>query len=175
MVATGSFFSITAIFILIQLAIHLNLCLAATPIHPSGRNTRFIRTSCRTTLYSNLCFTTFSRYATRIRGSPRLLATTALNVAFNTTRSTTKTMISLSKRHGLKRREVAALRDCVDQLGDSVDELKDSIKEISQSGGNEFRRRMSDIQTWVSAALTNDDTCIDGFSGKSMKRKFKTK
>ncbi|XP_022737192.1 21 kDa protein-like [Durio zibethinus] len=174
MAAAGSYISITALVILIRLAINLNLCLEATPIPPSGRNTQFIRTSCRNTLYPNLCFTTFSRYATRIRGSPRLLATTALSVAFNTTRSTTKTMINLSKHHGLKRREAAALRDCVEQIGDSVDELKDSIKEISQPGDNDFHRLMSDIQTWVSAALTNDDTCMDGFSGKCRKRNFKT-
>ncbi|XWS61930.1 hypothetical protein CRYUN_Cryun07bG0167000 [Craigia yunnanensis] len=144
--AAGFYFSITAL-ILNQLAINLNLSLAATPIHPSGRNTLSIRTSCRTTLYHNLCLTTFSRYTTRIRGSPRLLATTALAVAFNSTRSTTKTMISFSKRHGLKLREAASLRDCVEQLADSVDELKDSIGEISPPRGNDFRRRMSDIQT----------------------------
>ncbi|XVF13311.1 hypothetical protein REPUB_Repub08aG0197800 [Reevesia pubescens] len=176
MAAAGSYISITSLLILIQLAINLNSCLAATPIHPSGRNyNRFIRTSCRTTLSPNLCFTTFSRYATRIRGSPRLLATTALSVTFKTTRSTSKTLINLSKRHGLKRREVAALRDCVEQLGDSVDELKDSISEISQPGSKDFRRRMSDIQTWVSAALTNEDTCMDGVSWKSMNRNFKIK
>ncbi|XVE57726.1 hypothetical protein DITRI_Ditri04bG0112600 [Diplodiscus trichospermus] len=169
--AVGYGFSVTALFILILVAINLKLSLgAATSIHPSGRNVRFIRTSCRQTLYPNLCFTTFSRYATRIRGSPRLLATTALSVTFNTTRFTRKTMISLSKRHGLKRREAAALRDCVQQLGDTVDELKDSIAEISPPGGSDFRRRMNDIQTWASAALTNDDTCMDGFpAGKSTK------
>ena len=173
--AAGSYFSITALVILIRLVINLNLCLAATPIHPSGRNTRFIRTSCHNTLYANLCFTTFSRYATRIRGSPRLLAITSLSVAFNTTRSTRKAMINFSKSHGLNRREAAALADCVEQLGDSVDELKDSIGEISPPGGKDFRRRMSDVQTWASSALTNDNTCMDGISGKSMKRNFKTK
>ncbi|XVF51669.1 hypothetical protein PTKIN_Ptkin04bG0203000 [Pterospermum kingtungense] len=177
MAAAGFYFSVATLFILIQLATNLNLSLAATPVHHIGRNTRFIRTSCRTTLYPNLCFTTFSRYATRIRGSPSLLATTGLSVALNTTRSATKTMISLSKSQGLKRGDAAALRDCVEQLGDSIDELKNSIGEISPPRGKGFRSRMGDVQTWVSAALTNDDTCMDGFSGtgKSMKRSFKFK
>lgn len=176
--AAGFHISIPAFFILVLFAINLNLSSSAKPIHhPSGRNTRFIRTSCRTTLFPDLCFTTFSRYATRIRGSPRLLATTGLSLAFNTTRSATKTMIRLSKSHGLKRREAAALRDCVEQLGDSIDELKNSIGRISPPrGSKDFRRRMSDVQTWVSAALTNDDTCMDGLSSvKSMKRNFKSK
>ncbi|RVX15629.1 21 kDa protein [Vitis vinifera] len=33
---------------------------------------------------------------------------------------------------------------------------------------------MSDIQTWVSAALTNDDTCMDSFSGNAMNGNVKT-
>ncbi|KAK8323717.1 hypothetical protein V6Z11_A12G255400, partial [Gossypium hirsutum] len=174
--ATGSYFSIIALIILIQLATNLNSCSAATPIRHSGRNTRFIRTSCRTTLQPSLCFVTFSRYATRIRGSPRLLATTALSLAFNTTRFATKSMITLSKRHGLKRREAAALRVCVEELGDSIDELKDSIGKLSRHGaGEHFRRQMSDIQTWVSAALTDDDTCMDGLSGKTINRKFRSR
>ncbi|KAB2054081.1 hypothetical protein ERO13_A12G220250v2 [Gossypium hirsutum] len=177
MAATGSYFSIIALIILIQLATNLNSCSAATPIRHSGRNTRFIRTSCRTTLQPSLCFVTFSRYATRIRGSPRLLATTALSLAFNTTRFATKSMITLSKRHGLKRREAAALRVCVEELGDSIDELKDSIGKLSRhgAGGSTFLRQMSDIQTWVSAALTDDDTCMDGLSGKTINRKFRSR
>ncbi|OMP02196.1 Pectinesterase inhibitor [Corchorus capsularis] len=165
--AASSYFSIIA---LIFLTINLNLCSAATtgPIHrPNGRNTRFIRTSCRTTLFPNLCFTTFSKYSTRIRGNPRFLATTGLSLALNTTRSATKTLATLSKRHGLNRKDAAALRDCVQQLGNAVDELKDSISEMSSTrrGNNkDFRFRMSNIQTWVSAALTNEDTCMDGFS-----------
>ncbi|KAK8496218.1 hypothetical protein V6N13_036393 [Hibiscus sabdariffa] len=177
MAAAGFFFSLTALVILIQLATSLNSCLAATPVHHSGRSTRFIRTSCQTTLHPNLCFTTFAPYATRIRGSPRSLATTALSLALNTTRFATKSVASLSKRHGLKRREAAALRDCVQEVGDSVDELKDSITKLGlpSAGGSDFRRRMSDIQTWVSAALTNDDTCMDGLSGKSVNRILKTR
>ncbi|KAE8657361.1 hypothetical protein F3Y22_tig00116996pilonHSYRG00564 [Hibiscus syriacus] len=177
MAAAGFFFSVTALVILIQLATNLNSCLAATPVHRSGRrSTQFIRTSCRTTLHPNLCFTTFARYATRVRGSSRSLATTALSLAFNTTHFTTKSIISLSKRHGLKRREAAALRDCVEQLGDSVNELKYSITKLSPAtaGSRDFRRQMSDIQTWVSAALTNEDTCMDGLSGKSINRNLKT-
>ncbi|XP_039056393.1 pectinesterase inhibitor 10-like [Hibiscus syriacus] len=113
------------------------------------------------TLHPNLCFTSFAQYATRVRGSPRSLATTALSLAFNTTRFTTKSMISISKRHGLKRREAAVLRDCVEQLGDSVDGLKDSIAKLRlpTAGNSDVRRQMNDILTWV-ACLGNPLTVI---------------
>ena len=75
-------------------------------------------------------------------------------------------MSAMSKSYGgLKPREVAAMRDCVEELSDSVDELRKSIGEMSQLGVSNFGVTMSDVQTWVSAALTDDSTCTDGFEG----------
>ncbi|OAY76887.1 21 kDa protein [Ananas comosus] len=57
-------------------------------------------------------------------------------------------------------------------LGDAADELRESaeemerIKEGGGSGTQEAERfEISNVQTWVSAALTNDDTCVEGSSG----------
>lgn len=77
-------------------------------------------------------------------------------------------MLKLSQTHGMKHREAAAISDCVEQMSDSVDELRNSLSEKSQLSGYKFQLIMNDIQTWVSAALTNEDTCMDGFDGKAM-------
>lgn len=45
-------------------------------------------------------------------------------------------------------------------------ELQDSIRElnsINYKDSSKFEMVMSDVETWVSAALTDDDTCLDGF------------
>lgn len=34
-----------------------------------------------------------------------------------------------------------------------------------KKGGEAFRWHLSNAETWVSAALTNEDTCLDGFQG----------
>ena len=60
------------------------------------------------------------------------------------------------------------MQDCVEEVGDSVDQLRRSLGEMSQIKGSNFARMMSDIKTWVSAALTNDDTCSEGFEGNNM-------
>lgn len=63
--------------------------------------------------------------------------------------------------------EVVAVADCVEEIGDSVTSLQDSIREldsINYKDSAKFEMVMSDVETWVSAALTNDDTCMDGFS-----------
>ncbi|KAE8665110.1 putative Plant invertase/pectin methylesterase inhibitor superfamily protein [Hibiscus syriacus] len=93
-----------------------------------------------------------------------MLATKPLFVTLNTTRSASKTLYKFCKSKGLKPREVAALQDCVEEISDSIDEIKRSVAEMDESGGKSFAFRISDIQTWVSAALTDDDTCMDGFS-----------
>uniref|UniRef100_A0A6N2L969 Pectinesterase inhibitor domain-containing protein n=1 Tax=Salix viminalis TaxID=40686 RepID=A0A6N2L969_SALVM len=69
---------------------------------------------------------------------PRDLAQAAVKVSIARARRVSKYLDTLS---GAKtKRERVALSDCVEQMW-----------------------QMSNAQTWVSAALTNEDTCLDGF------------
>ncbi|XP_021294394.1 21 kDa protein-like [Herrania umbratica] len=160
----SSYFSIAAILIRILFATHLNFCIASRKILSSETDTEFIKTSCGATSYPDLCFTTFSSYASEIQASPKILASKSLSLTLNTTLSASKFLTELSKSQDLEPREAAALQDCVEEISDSVDELKRSIGEMDEIEGKSFAFRMSDIETWVSAALTDQDTCMDGFS-----------
>ncbi|XP_057476997.1 21 kDa protein-like [Actinidia eriantha] len=136
-------------------------------------STEFIRTSCSATIYPTLCITSLSSHASAIQTSPKLLAHTALSVTLDTTQSTSAMMVKLSHSHGLSPREVAAMQDCVEEVGDSVDQLRRSLGEMNQIKGSNFALMMSDIQTWVSAALTDVDTCSEGFAGNNMNGNMK--
>ncbi|XVF08441.1 hypothetical protein REPUB_Repub07fG0004000 [Reevesia pubescens] len=83
-------------------------------------------------------------------------------------------MATLSKSHGLKPREVEAMQDCVEELSDTIDELRRSISEMGQIKGSNFGLMINDMQTWVSAALTDENTCSDGFQGNNMYGNVKT-
>lgn len=134
-------------------------------------STEFIKTSCSSTTYPSLCFTSLSGYASSIQASPKLLAQTALSVTLDTALSTSAVMLRLSKAHGMKPREVGAMADCLEELTDSVDELKRSMEEMNELNKGSKRNYeliINDVQTWVSAALTDDDTCMEGFAGKVM-------
>lgn len=76
-----------------------------------------------------------------------------------------------------KRREYLAIKDCIEVLGNSVDRLAQSVKELGRAGhavaSEDFMWKMSNVQTWVSAALTDETTCVDGFSGRAMEGKVK--
>lgn len=67
-----------------------------------------------------------------------------------------------------------AISDCLDLLDFSADELTWTLsaaeayrgsKNKSSSSGNGDRMMGSNLQTWLSAALGNQDTCVDGFEG----------
>lgn len=72
----------------------------------------------------------------------------------------------MSRNRALKRGEKAALIECVEEVGDAVYELRKSLKELNHTrkGRPSFGLRINDVQTWVSAALTDDDTCMDDFT-----------
>ncbi|KAL2227193.1 21 kDa protein [Sesamum indicum] len=143
---------------------------------PAGgaTNTEFIRTSCSATTYPRLCYSALASHASTIQQDPKLLAHAALSVSLDTARSTSVDMVKLSRSTGMTPRQVGAMRDCVEELSDSVEQLRKSVEEMNLMKGSNFGMMMSDIQTWVSAALTDDDTCMDGFAGKFMNGAVKT-
>lgn len=137
--------------------------------------TEFIKTSCKATVYPDLCFNSLYTQANAIQTSPMLLANAALSVTLATARTTSAMVFQMSKDAGMRPRETGAMRDCLEVLRDSVEELQQSITEMGDiKNSKNFGLQMNDIQTWVSAALTNEDTCTEGFGGKIMDGKLKT-
>ncbi|KAK1419870.1 hypothetical protein QVD17_29276 [Tagetes erecta] len=152
--------------ILFMLTIFITIILqpSTTTSHPfppiSGEIT-YIRTSCNTTRYPETCFTSLSKYSSTVKHDPNRLATAAIHVALTTA---THTAIYISKMPN-NTTDIAAVRDCSSVFVDAVDEIRKSQKEMKRLGwiGESVRFQLSNVQTWMSAALTNEDTCIDGF------------
>ncbi|CAA7034185.1 unnamed protein product [Microthlaspi erraticum] len=139
---------------------------SSSPTHSKQTNLDYIKTSCNLTLYKTLCNISLSPYASTINSNPQKLAVTALNLTLSSAKSAVKFIKNISHRRGLTRLEAGAVADCVEEVGDSVSELQDSIREldsIKYKDSSKFKMVMSDVETWVSAALTDDDTCMDGF------------
>ncbi|KAJ8421015.1 hypothetical protein Cgig2_001778 [Carnegiea gigantea] len=150
-------------------------------INPAGwlewdvATTEFIKTSCKATVYPDLCFNSLYTQANAIQTSPMLLANAALSVTLATARTTSAMVSQMSKDAGMRPREAGAMRDCLEVLRATVEELQQSITEMGDvKNSKNFGLQMNDIQTWVSAALTNEDTCTEGFGGKIMDGNLKT-
>ncbi|XP_039122318.1 21 kDa protein-like [Dioscorea cayenensis subsp. rotundata] len=135
----------------------------------TSTSVEFIRNSCTKTDYPTLCFSSLSAYAPTIQTSPKQLAEAALSVSLDSTKSTSTMIKSMSKGQGMSSREKEAMSDCMDTLQDSVEELKQSLKAMGELKGKDVKLHMNDIQTWVSSALTDENTCMNGFTNNEIK------
>ena len=143
---------------------------AATPTpksHPR-HSADFIHISCRSTRYPALCEKSLAVYAPAVRHSPRQLAHAALSVSVARVRDASSFVYRLSARSKSPRAQGGgAVRDCLETLADSVDRLRQSAKEMERMGrygSARFNWHLSNVQTWVSAALTDESTCLDSLS-----------
>ncbi|KAJ4827706.1 hypothetical protein Tsubulata_029797, partial [Turnera subulata] len=129
-----------------------------------------VRSSCIHASYPSLCLRTLSTYSGSAINTPRDLAQAAVKVSLGRARKVSAYLATLSGEMKTKR-ERAALSDCVEQISDSVDQLGKTLNELKHLKGETFQWQMSNAETWVSAALTNEDTCLDGFHevGSSVK------
>nr|GMD15398.1 21 kDa protein-like [Ipomoea batatas] len=102
----------------------------------------FIRNSCQTTMYPQLCYASLSGYASAVQQDTGRLARVAIGV-------------SLKKA----KRMAAYMRDSLQQMK----QLGSGAGAGAAGSAEELRFQLSNVQTWMSAAETNEDTCVDGF------------
>ncbi|KAL2535534.1 Plant invertase/pectin methylesterase inhibitor superfamily protein [Forsythia ovata] len=68
-----------------------------------------------------------------------------------------------------KGRNKVALLDCVECFQNTLDNLHKSLGVLRKLSFRDFNSQMEDVTTWLSAALTDEDTCSDGFNGQEGK------
>ncbi|ERN17082.1 hypothetical protein AMTRI_Chr09g13710 [Amborella trichopoda] len=131
----------------------------------AGPSNYYLRHACRATLYPSLCIRTLCPNShTR---SSRGVARAAISVCLAKAKDASSYISSLAQGKTMKRIEVAALSDCRENFDDVLDLLHRSLRVLRKLSAVDFELQMSNVQTWVSAALTNEDTCLDGFRGVS--------
>lgn len=173
-----------AIFLLLATTMSAITSAAAASSSSSSSYSNFIKTSCSTTTYPELCNQCLSSYASVVRSNPWKLCNSALSVSLQAVRNASSLVAALSKQRGLTKAEATIVKGCIENLGDTIDELKRSIKAMAQIGGssspstaknNKMEFQMANVKTWVSAAITDEDTCTDGFAGRKLSAGVKSK
>lgn len=61
----------------------------------------------------------------------------------------------------------AAYEDCLELLEESVEQLTRSLTSVAGGGDGQAVGSTQDVLTWLSAAMTNQDTCTEGFDDVS--------
>ncbi|XP_008784634.1 21 kDa protein [Phoenix dactylifera] len=148
----------------------LVLCFSAETLASahSSAPVDFIRASCGATLYPALCVECLKSYASVVRRSPRQLARTALAVTADRAQSASTFVSRLTPgSKSARSREAGAVQDCLETMSDSVDGLRRSVREMrrmGRAGSDRFMWHLDNVQTWVSAALTDQSTCLDSLA-----------
>lgn len=127
-----------------------------------------VQSSCVHARYPRVCLRTLSNFPGPAN-TPLDVARAALRVSLAHTRRASKFLHALSRggAAAMSKRQRSALHDCTEQINDSVEQLRRSLHELQHLRSETFRWQMSNAQTWVSAALTDGDTCLDGFAGNA--------
>ncbi|KAJ3672423.1 hypothetical protein LUZ60_007144 [Juncus effusus] len=140
----------------------LSLLISATTSSPPSD---FIRSSCRVTRYPDLCLQSLSSFSPAAQHNPLELARFALTVSADHARSASTFVGQICDKSSAHSHSGGPVRDCLENMADSVDHLRQAAKELGRTGRTGsagFKFHMSNVQTWCSAALTDENTCLDG-------------
>ncbi|CAN4075981.1 unnamed protein product [Withania somnifera] len=147
--------NLTLHFLLIFLFVHCIIATNTESVTSQNSNiTNFIIISCKTTLYPTIC---------------KQLAHAALLVSLSKAKIASTYISKLTKMRGLRARESQAAKDCSFTMNDSLGQSG----KLASSRRDEFTWHVSNVQTWISAALTDENTCLDMINNPSMDAKVR--
>lgn len=139
------------------------------PVLSHGEDDR-VREACSVTRFQDLCIHSLASFSKTAKRSPYLWARAAVSVTITETKSAIVYLAKLKQEGRMQGRARTALEDCVECFHDAIDELHESLSELRDLESETFEYQMQNVETWMSAALTNEDTCLDGFLGRKGRR-----
>ncbi|KNA25946.1 hypothetical protein SOVF_001620 [Spinacia oleracea] len=142
-----------------------------------------VKTSCSSTLYPDLCYSAIATApsttsTTKISTLKDVIAA-SLNLTTLAVEHNYFTVKKLIKtRKNLTVREKIALHDCLESIDETLDELRRTLQDLlsyqhtdnNNNNNNNTTRSKSlkgyadDMKTLISSAITDQETCLDGFS-----------
>ncbi|KAM3703630.1 hypothetical protein ACJW31_04G111500 [Castanea mollissima] len=132
-----------------------------------------IKAVCNVTHYPDSCFSSITSLSSQNLTDPEAIFKLSLRVSIAELSNFKNTMISNSNQG-------AAFSDCQSQIEDAVSRLNDSVVaiEVGPGGGKVLTEtKIGDLQSWISAAMTDQETCLDGLeeTGSTALDEVKTK
>ncbi|KAJ4824180.1 hypothetical protein Tsubulata_011916, partial [Turnera subulata] len=125
----------------------------------SSNSAESIKAVCSVTQYPTSCFTSISSLNASTKPDPE----TIFNLSLQASAKELKNLSSfLASVNDVSSR--AALDDCATQLEDALGRVNDSAALMVAAPGEKLLtvEKAKDIQTWISAAMTDQETCLEG-------------
>ncbi|XP_022861418.1 pectinesterase inhibitor 4-like, partial [Olea europaea var. sylvestris] len=157
--------SIKQIFSVLTILLFISLAQSASPLKASKT---FITKSCTNATYPPLCVKTLIPYAPKVGTKPLKLCNAALTEAILAASNASAAVSKIAKQNGLARYEAKAIKDCIEDMKDTVYELKLTLNAIGHLNDPDKELQWDNAKTWASAAITDIESCMDGFSGRKV-------
>lgn len=141
---------------------------------PSGKEPNYVQEACSVTRYQDICIESLASFSKIAKRNPGIWARAGVSVTLSKAKNVTDYLIELRNSRSMRGRNRLALMDCIECFQDSLDSLHKSLDILRNLNARPFDVEMSDLTTWLSAVLTYEDTCLDGFdeSGRGKRAKL---
>ncbi|KAL9463584.1 hypothetical protein AB3S75_001403 [Citrus x aurantiifolia] len=126
-----------------------------------------LKSSCSSTRYPDLCFSAIAAVpeASKKVTSQKDVIEMSLNITTTAVEHNYFGIQKLLKRKNLTKREKVALHDCLETIDETLDELHKAVEDLEEYPNKKsLSQHADDLKTLMSAAMTNQETCLDGFS-----------
>ncbi|KAL0739362.1 hypothetical protein Bca4012_015572 [Brassica carinata] len=144
---------------------------AAHSVKP-GQVDKIIQTLCNSTLYKPSCQKTLkngTKTATAL-SDPRSLLKSSIKA---TNDDLVKVFEKVSKLKTEKKDEKDAIAQCKLLVDEAKEELNTSMKRINDTKVNNFAKIAPDLDAWLSAVMSHQETCLDGFEEGKLKTEIR--
>ncbi|EHA8591813.1 putative Pectinesterase/pectinesterase inhibitor U1 [Cocos nucifera] len=127
-----------------------------------------LRSSCRSARYPDLCYSAVAATPALVQtiSKPKDVIHASINLTITAIQRSFLHVERLSASYpNLTTRERTALHDCLEMFDESLDELRLTDADLrAYPTGKPLSRHVLDLEILVSAAMTNQESCSDGFS-----------
>ncbi|KAJ8749596.1 hypothetical protein K2173_026245 [Erythroxylum novogranatense] len=135
-----------------------------TPHLHVHKHLQIAHSTCQGTLYRDLCVSTLRSLPDLNTMSVTEFISATLNRTLRETRASSSSITSIRSKgsESLGQLEKVALKDCLDLLDSTIAELMSALSDLSHK--KSVLKHYKHLQTLLSAAMTNQYTCLDGFA-----------
>jgi len=134
-------------------------------------NSKTVSAICSPTDYKDACIKSLSSYAKNQSATPKDFIQTALQVTIQEVKAALQKSGVIGNGTNNSTQKMAA-DDCKDLLQFAIDELQASFSTVGDSELNTISDREVELKNWLSAVISYQETCIDGFTQPDLKNEM---
>lgn len=136
-----------------------------TPRHVLDSHSHAVlKSACTSTLYPDLCYSAIAESKRKVTSQKDVIEA-SLNLTTTAVEHNYFAVKKLSELDNITEREKTALHDCLETIDETLDELHEAVEDLEEYPDKKsLSQHADDLKTLISSAITNQETCLDGFS-----------